>query len=118
MVRARGLRPLLKLVLSSFRQPGTDYLVVPNVGRCWTFYLGPDVVSLTYYLAMRAFDGQRCGTAVDLGPESPGYTPAMCHLKGSFHPSTSGIRRESPPASTGMRMAETHGCGQRRNWGE
>jgi endoglucanase len=41
-----------------------------------------------YYLAMRAFYGQRCGTAVNLGPEFPGYTHAACHLGGSFHPSS------------------------------
>jgi len=72
---------------SSFHQPGTYYLVVPNVGRSWTFSIGPDVFSRTYYLAMRAFYGLRCGTAVDLGPEFPGYKHAACHLKGSFHPS-------------------------------
>ena len=73
---------------SSFRQPGTYYLDVPGVGRSWTFSIGPDVFSRTYYLAMRAFYGQRCGTAVDLGPEFPGYTHAACHLKGSFQASS------------------------------
>jgi hypothetical protein len=36
---------------------------------------------------MRAFYGQRCGTAVDLGAEFPGYTHAACHIKGEFHSS-------------------------------
>ncbi|MGD1155448.1 MAG: glycoside hydrolase family 9 protein [Terriglobia bacterium] len=73
---------------SRLRQPGTYYLDVPGVGRSWTFSIGPGGFSRTYYLAMRALYGQRCGTAVDLGPEFPGYTHAACHLKGSFHPSS------------------------------
>jgi len=73
---------------TKLRQAGTYYLDVPGVGRSWTFSIQRDVFSHTYYLAMRAFYGQRCGTAVDLGPEFPGYTHAACHLKGEFHSSS------------------------------
>jgi endoglucanase len=73
---------------SALRTSGTYYLEVPGVGRSWTFSVGPEVFSRAYYLAMRAFYGQRCGTAVNLGPEFPGYTHAACHLEGSFHPSS------------------------------
>jgi endoglucanase len=73
---------------SALRTSGTYYLEVPGVGRSWTFSVGLEVFSRAYYLAMRAFYGQRCGTAVDLGPEFPGYTHAACHLEGSFHPSS------------------------------
>ena len=73
---------------SSLREAGNYYLDVPGVGRSWTFSVRPDVFSRTYYLAMRAFYGQRCGTAVDLGPEFPGYVYAACHLKGEFHSSS------------------------------
>jgi endoglucanase len=73
---------------SSLRASGRYYLEVPGAGRSWTFSIGPDVFSRTFYLAMRAFYGQRCGTAVDLGPEFPGYAHAACHLKGSFHASS------------------------------
>jgi endoglucanase len=73
---------------TKLREAGTYYLDVPGVGRSWTFAIKRDVFSHTYYLAMRAFYGQRCGTAVDLGPEFPGYTHAACHLKGEFHPSS------------------------------
>jgi endoglucanase len=73
---------------TKLHQPGTYYLDVPGVGRSWVFSIQRDVFSHTYYLAMRAFYGQRCGTAVDLGPEFPGYTHAACHLKGEFHPSS------------------------------
>ena len=73
---------------TKLREAGTYYLDVPGVGRSWTFAIKRDVFSHTYYLAMRAFYGQRCGTAVDLGPEFPGYTHTACHLKGEFHPSS------------------------------
>jgi|tagenome__1003787_1003787.scaffolds.fasta_scaffold20989861_11 endoglucanase len=70
---------------SKLRDSGTYYLDVPGVGQSWTFSIGPNVFSHAYYLAMRAFYGQRCGIAVDLGPEFPGYAHAACHLKGEFH---------------------------------
>jgi len=73
---------------SKLKEPGTYYLDVPGVGQSWTFSIRQDVFSRTYYLAMRAFYGQRCGTAVDLGPEFPGFVHAACHLKGEFHASS------------------------------
>ncbi len=73
---------------SEFQQPGRYYLEVPGVGSSWPFSIGPDVFARTYYLAMRAFYGQRCGTAVDLGPEFPGYKHPACHLKGAFDASS------------------------------
>jgi len=73
---------------SRLAEAGTYYLDVPGVGRSWTFSIQPDVYSRTYYLVMRAFYGQRCGTAVDLGPQFPGYVHAACHLKGEFHRSS------------------------------
>jgi endoglucanase len=73
---------------TKLHEPGTYYLDVPGVGRSWTFSIKRDVFARTYYLALRAFYGQRCGTDVDLGPEFPGYTHAACHLKGEFHPSS------------------------------
>jgi endoglucanase len=73
---------------SSLIARGTYFLEVPGVGRSWTFSIRPDVFVRPYYLAMRAFYGQRCGTAVDMGPEFPGYTHPACHLKGEFHSSS------------------------------
>jgi endoglucanase len=73
---------------STLREAGTYFLDVPGVGQSWAFSIRPDVFSRTYYLAMRAFYGQRCGTAVYLGPEFPGYTHPACHLKGKFHASS------------------------------
>lgn len=72
---------------SKLKESGTYYVDVPGVGKSWTFSIRPDVFSRTYYLAMRAFYGQRCGTAVDLGSEFPGYVHPACHLKGFFHAS-------------------------------
>ncbi len=73
---------------SAFRKPGRYYLEVPGAGRSWDFDLGPNVFEHTYYMAMRGFYGQRCGTAVDMGPEFPGYSHPACHLHGEFHASS------------------------------
>ena len=78
-------------------ESGSFYLEVPDIGRSWSFNIGADVYARTFYLSMRAFYGQRCGTAVDLGPEFPGYKHAACHLKGAYHSSSgrSGPRESS-----------------------
>jgi endoglucanase len=83
---------------SSLRKTGVYYIEVPGVGRSWDFAIRPDAYSRTYYLAMRAFYGQRCGTAVDLGPEFPGFSHPVCHLDARFH-SSSG--KEGPVHVTG-----------------
>lgn len=67
---------------------GRYYLDVPGVGRSWEFAIATDVYARAYYLAMRAFYGQRCGTAVDLGSEFPGYKYDACHTEGAWHPSS------------------------------
>ncbi len=79
---------------SELREAGTFYLNVPGVGRSWNFTVGGNVFERAYTLAMRGFYGQRCGTAVDMGPEFPGYSHGICHLHGAFHASagTSGPR--------------------------
>ena len=69
-------------------EPGKYYLDVAGVGRSWTFPIGSDVYSRVYYLAMRSYYGQRCGTAVDLGPEFPGFKHEACHLEGAYHASS------------------------------
>jgi len=73
---------------SRLRLPGSYYVQVPGVGKSWTFRVSRNVYDHAYFLAMRGFYGQRCGTAVDLGPDFPGYAHAACHLHGEFHPSS------------------------------
>ena len=73
---------------SALRQAGRYYISVPGVGRSWDFEIGPNVFEHTYYMAMRGFYGQRCGTAVDMGPEFPGYSHPACHLHGEFSPTS------------------------------
>lgn len=73
---------------SGLREPGRYYVDVPSIGRSWNFEIGPNIYSRAYKMAMLGFYGQRCGTAVDLGPEFPGYKHPACHLKGEFHPSS------------------------------
>jgi len=70
---------------SRFRKPVTYYVSVPGVGRSWSFAIGPHVFDRAYYLAMRGFYGQRCGTAVDMGSEFPGFSHPICHQNGEFH---------------------------------
>src|SRR5271157_2392967 len=67
---------------------GQYYLEVPGIGASWEFSIGPGVYSRAWYLAMRSYYGQRCGIAVDLGPEFPGYKHDACHLEGAFHASS------------------------------
>ena len=74
---------------SQFRTAGKFYLEVPGLGKSWSFTIGPSVYSRAFYLTMRSFYGQRCGTAVDLGPEFPHFKHTACHLTGAYH-STSG----------------------------
>lgn len=79
---------------SSITTPGRYYIEVLGAGRSWDFEIGKDVFARTYYLAMRGFYGQRCGTRVDMGPEFPKYVHDACHLKGELHSSSgkSGVR--------------------------
>jgi endoglucanase len=83
---------------SGLTEPGEYYLDVPGAGRSWSFAIGPSVYARAYYLAMRSYYGQRCGTAVDLGPEFPGYRHEACHLDGSWHASSG---KNGPRASKG-----------------
>lgn len=73
---------------SKLEESGRYYLEVPGVGRSWNFSIGADVYQRAYYLAMRSYYGQRCGTAVDLGPEFPGFRHDACHLEGAWHGSS------------------------------
>ncbi|MBV9678545.1 MAG: glycoside hydrolase family 9 protein [Acidobacteriaceae bacterium] len=73
---------------SKVKESGTFYLDVPDIGRSWDFRIADDVFARTYYLAARSYYGQRCGTAVDLGPEFPGYRHGVCHTDGAYDPSS------------------------------
>jgi len=79
-------------------EPGRYYLDVPGVGRSWNFSIGAFIYQRAYYLAMRSFYGQRCGIAVDLGPEFPGFRHDACHLEGAWHASSG---KTGPRASRG-----------------
>jgi endoglucanase len=81
---------------SKWVKPGQYYVDVPGVGRSWDFDIAPDVYAKAWRLAMRSYYGQRCGIAVDLGPEFPGYKHPACHLDGAYHPS-SGRTGAKPP---------------------
>ena len=73
---------------SALKQVGRYYIEIPGVGRSWDFEVGAKVFEHSYYMAMRGFYGQRCGTAVDMGPEFPGFSHPACHLHGEFSPTS------------------------------
>ncbi len=82
---------------TTLEESGTYYIEVPGVGRSWDFTISPDVYSRVFYLAIRSFYGQRCGTDVDLGPAWPGYKYEACHLEGAYHASSG---KSGPQRST------------------
>lgn len=73
---------------SALRKPGRYVAEVPGVGTSYAFEISPRVYDSVFHLAMRSFYGQRCGTAVDLGPRFPGYRYEACHREGGWHPSS------------------------------
>ncbi len=73
---------------TSLGETGTFYVDVPGVGRSWDVRIANDVFSRVYYLVARSYYGQRCGTAVDLGREFPGYKHAICHIDGAYDASS------------------------------
>lgn len=92
---------------SEFRTEGRFYLTVPGVGQSWSFSIGPSVYRRAFYLTMRSFYGQRCGTAVDLGPEFPNFKHAACHLEGAYHASSG--KRGSHISARGWHDAGDYG---------
>ncbi len=81
---------------SAFRRNGRYYIEVPQVGRSYAFDIKPDVYRRAYYLAMRSFYGQRCGIAVNMGPEFPQFRYPECHREGAWHASSG---KQGPHAS-------------------
>lgn len=71
-------------VISTPLHPG-DYFLEIGGAHSLPIHVGPDVYRQALRTTMRAFHGQRCGFAVDLGN---GYKHPACHLQGSFHPSS------------------------------
>jgi endoglucanase len=71
---------------SVLRDTGSYYLDVAGVGASHEFDVAPNVYSRLFYLAMRAFHGQRCGAAVDLVPAFSGYRHPACHVPGAANP--------------------------------
>jgi len=66
---------------SAWIAPGT-YRLTAQGRRSEPFTIGSDVYREALRLSMRAYYGQRCGCAVDLGG---GYRHAACHLAAAYH---------------------------------
>jgi endoglucanase len=71
---------------SPLTETGTFYLEVPSVGSSHDFEVSASVYATAFNLVLRAFYGQRCGTAVDLGPSHAGYSHPACHVNGTPNP--------------------------------
>ena len=69
---------------SSVATPG-EYRLAAQGMRSESFLVGKDVYRLALRTTVRAFYGQRCGCAVDLGG---GYSHPACHMDGAFHSSS------------------------------
>ena len=66
---------------SGWTTPG-KYRLFAQGRRSAPFSIGGDVYRDALRLSMRAYYGQRCGCAVDLGG---GYRHPACHLSGAYH---------------------------------
>lgn len=69
---------------SAVNTPGTYTLVLDDL-RSDPIVIAPDAYKHALYLSTRAFYGQRCGCAVDLGD---GYKHPICHTHGAYHPTS------------------------------
>lgn len=69
---------------SALTTPG-EYRLLAQGKRGEAFLIQNDVYRQPLRTAMRAFYGQRCGCAVDLGG---GYSHPACHMVGEFHKSS------------------------------
>jgi endoglucanase len=78
---------------SSITTPGTYTLRAGEDAA--TFVIANDPYRLLLQSTMRAYTGQRCGTAVDIGN---GYAHPACHQQSAFHPSSG---RTGPAHVTG-----------------
>jgi endoglucanase len=64
--------------------PGNYYLDVAGVGTSYDFEIGLDTFAHAFYMATRAFYGQRCGIAVTMGNvDGTTYSHGVCHASGS-----------------------------------
>jgi len=93
---------------SALKTDGRFYLEVAGVGVSWPFAIAPNAYARAFYLAVRSFYGQRCGTAVDLGPEFQGYTHDACHKENAYH-ATSGKSGVKASGNRGWHDAGDYG---------
>ncbi|MGA2599843.1 MAG: glycoside hydrolase family 9 protein [Bryobacteraceae bacterium] len=83
---------------SALRADGDYYLDIVGLGRSYDFGIHRDVFSRAFYLTMRGYYAQRCGTKVDLSPDFPSFQHAACHLVGAYDASSG---KTGPHASAG-----------------
>ncbi len=88
---------------SKLAAPGR-YRLATASGESGAFPIGADAWREPLRLATRAYYGQRCGCAVDLGD---GYQHPACHLHGAYHPNSG--RSGDVPSHGGWHDAGDYG---------
>jgi endoglucanase len=74
---------------TALKKQGAFFLQVPGAGESFSFRIASDVYRDAYYLAMRSYYGQRCGTKVDMGEKYPKCRHEACHMADAeFHRSS------------------------------
>jgi endoglucanase len=97
---------------SALTVTGAYLLDVEGVGRSCPFDIGPAVYMNAYQLALRAFYGQRCGTAVDLGVvDGVRYRHALCHSSGASSDLPATMHASSGQAGARMTGKGWHDAG-------
>jgi len=83
---------------SKLKQRGKFYLQMEGVGTSHPFVIADSTFRRTFYLVMRSYYGQRCGTAVDLAPTRPAFSHPACHTADGVFDSCSAGRSGSKNA--------------------
>lgn len=92
---------------TALRKAGRYFVEVSGAGKSPEFEISPRAYDRVFYLAMRSYYGQRCGTAVDLGPDFPGFRYEACHREGAWHASSG--REGKAPSVKGWHDAGDYG---------
>jgi endoglucanase len=107
-VEARDSRDRVRVAdFSAVKAEGTYELRVGGAGRSATFQIRERPYRDILRLVTRSYYGQRCGTAVDLGPDFPEYKHEACHLSGAYHASSG--RKGEHPSMRGWHDAGDYG---------
>jgi endoglucanase len=97
---------------SALTSTGAYYLDVAGVGFSYNFNIDPSAFANAYVYAARAFYGQRCGTAVNLGNvDGVTYAHAACHTSGTCSDNPATYHSSSGKSGTKNTVKGWHDAG-------